>query len=162
MEEKIVLSDLPKTWIFDLDGTIVKHNGYKTDGIDTLLMGVEEFMAKVVQGDMIIFLTSRTDQEKELAHAPFKLLAIDIDDRSRLEAFRREVEASDFAEDITCAFSSARYLEFYNKKAGKGNALRNLCSAVHVHRKNAVAAGDEENDITMIEAAAVGICMASG
>ena len=65
MEEKIVLSDLPKTWIFDLDGTIVKHNGYKTDGIDTLLMGVEEFMAKVVQGDMIIFLTSRTDQEKE-------------------------------------------------------------------------------------------------
>ena len=65
IEEKIVLSDLPKTWIFDLDGTIVKHNGYKTDGIDTLLMGVEEFMAKVVQGDMIIFLTSRTDQEKE-------------------------------------------------------------------------------------------------
>ncbi len=103
-----------------------------------------------------------TDLEKELAHAPFKLLAIDIDDRSRLEAFRREVEASDFAEDITCAFSSARYLEFYNKKAGKGNALRNLCSAVHVHRKNAVAAGDEENDITMIEAAAVGICMANG
>ncbi len=71
------------------------------------------------------------------------------------------MEASDFAEDITCAFSSARYLEFYNKKAGKGNALRNLCSAVHVHRKNAVAAGDEENDITMIEAAAVGICMSS-
>lgn len=31
-----------------------------------------------------------TDLEKELAHAPFKLLAIDIDDRSRLEAFRRK------------------------------------------------------------------------
>lgn len=103
-----------------------------------------------------------TDLEKELAHAPFKLLAIDIDDRSRLEELRREVEASDFAEDITCAFSNARYLEFYNKKAGKGNALRNLCSAVHVHIKNSVAAGDEENDITMIRAAAVGVCMANG
>lgn len=103
-----------------------------------------------------------TELEKELAHAPFKLLAIDLDDRSRLEELRREVEASGFAEEITCAFSCARYLEFYHKKAGKGNALRNLCSAVHVHIKNSVAAGDEENDITMIEAAAVGVCMANG
>lgn len=103
-----------------------------------------------------------TDLEKELAHAPFKLLAIDIDDRSRLEELRREVEVSDFAEDITCAFSSVRYLEFYNKKAGKGNALKNLCGAARVHIKNTVAAGDEENDITMIGAAAVGVCMANG
>jgi len=103
-----------------------------------------------------------TDLKKELAHAPFKLLAIDIDDRSRLEELRREVEASDFGEDITCAFSNAHYLEFYNKRAGKGNALKNLCGAVHVHIKNSVAAGDEENDITMIEAAAVGVCMANG
>lgn len=103
-----------------------------------------------------------TNLEKELKHAPFKLLAIDIDDRARLEELRREVEASDFAADVTCAFSSARYLEFYNKRAGKGNALKNLCSAVHVHIKNAVAAGDEENDITMIKAAAVGVCMANG
>lgn len=103
-----------------------------------------------------------TDLKKELVHAPFKLLAIDIDDRSRLEELRREVEASDFGEDITCAYSNAHYLEFYNKRAGKGNALKNLCGAVHVHIKNSVAAGDEENDITMIEAAAVGVCMANG
>lgn len=72
------------------------------------------------------------------------------------------MEASDFGEDITCAFSNAQYLEFYNKRAGKGNALKNLCGAVHVHIKNSVAAGDEENDITMIEAVAVGVCMANG
>ena len=36
----LVLSTLPKTWILDLDGTIVKHNGYKMDGVDTLLPGV--------------------------------------------------------------------------------------------------------------------------
>lgn len=103
-----------------------------------------------------------TELDKELAHAPFKLLAIDIDDRERLEALRREVEASDAGKDITCAFSNSRYLEFYNKNAGKGNALRNLCSAVHVHIKNSVAAGDEENDISMLEAAAVGVCMVNG
>ena len=36
MEEELILSTLPKTWIFDLDGTLVKHNGYKEDGIDIL------------------------------------------------------------------------------------------------------------------------------
>lgn len=43
MSETIVLSPLPKTWILDLDGTLVKHNGYKLDGHDTLLPGAREF-----------------------------------------------------------------------------------------------------------------------
>ncbi len=99
---------------------------------------------------------------QELTHAPCKLLAIELHDRSRLEAFRSEFEASALARDITCEFSCARYLEFYNRHAGKGNALRHLCNAVHVHIKNTVAAGDEENDISMLRAAAVGVCMANG
>lgn len=103
-----------------------------------------------------------TNLDKELTRAPAKLLAIDLDDRTRLEALREEIEASGIGEGITCAFSNACYLEFYNKRAGKGNALKNLCSALHVHIKNSVAAGDEENDISMLEAAAVGVCMVNG
>jgi len=100
--------------------------------------------------------------EEELVHAPYKLLAIALDDRSKLEALRSAFEASAYAAEITCEFSCARYLEFYNRQAGKGNALRNLCSALHVHIKNTVAAGDEENDISMLRTAAVGVCMANG
>ena len=59
MPEKIVISTLPKTWILDLDGTIVKHNGYKLDGEDTFLPGAEAFLKSVPPEDMIIFLTSR-------------------------------------------------------------------------------------------------------
>lgn len=58
--EKLVLSPLAKTWILDLDGTIVKHNGYKIDGHDTLLEGAKEFLSSVKKDDMVIFLTSRT------------------------------------------------------------------------------------------------------
>ena len=29
---KLVMSDMNKTWVLDLDGTIVKHNGYKDEG----------------------------------------------------------------------------------------------------------------------------------
>lgn len=61
MPEKIVVSALPKTWILDLDGTIVKHNGYMLDGHDTLLPGAKEFLAGISDEDMVIFVTSRTD-----------------------------------------------------------------------------------------------------
>lgn len=62
----MVMSDLAKTWIFDLDGTLVKHNGYKIDGKDTLLNGVKEFLADLPQKDKIIILTARTSEYKEM------------------------------------------------------------------------------------------------
>ena len=66
MENKLVLSTLGHTWILDLDGTIVKHNGYKIDGEDSFLPGAEEFLKSIPGKDMVIFLTSRTDEFKEL------------------------------------------------------------------------------------------------
>lgn len=63
--DKIVLSKLGHTWIMDLDGTIVKHNGYKIDGYDTFLAGAIEFLRNIPEKDMIVFLTSRTDDVRE-------------------------------------------------------------------------------------------------
>lgn len=99
--------------------------------------------------------------EKELTHEPFKVLTIDLDDREKLECFRREIEASALGEDLACAFSNNYYLEFFNKNAGKGNALIHMCRGLNVLEQNAVAVGDEENDISMIEAAGVGVAMAN-
>ena len=66
MEKKMILSTLPKTWIFDLDGTIVKHNGYKLDGQDTLLSGTREYLAKIPAEDKIVIFTSRTEEYREM------------------------------------------------------------------------------------------------
>ncbi len=66
MNDDITLSNLNKTWIFDIDGTIVKHNGYKIDGYDTLLEGAKEFFDNIPQDDMVILLTSRTDEYKDM------------------------------------------------------------------------------------------------
>lgn len=49
----------------DLDGTLVKHNGYLTDGRDTLLKGAREFIDAIPKGDKIIILTSRKEEYKE-------------------------------------------------------------------------------------------------
>lgn len=53
------LSSLNKTWILDVDGTIVKHNGYKIDGKDTLLDGVRTFFETLSPNDKVILLTAR-------------------------------------------------------------------------------------------------------
>lgn len=63
--DKYRLSPLGKTWILDIDGTIVKHNGYKIDGHDTLLPGAKEFLQNIPEQDMLIFVTARTDEVRE-------------------------------------------------------------------------------------------------
>lgn len=66
MTDTIILSTLSKTWIFDLDGTLVKHYGYKSDGYDTLLDGAKEYVAGIPEGDFVLILTSRTDEYRDL------------------------------------------------------------------------------------------------
>ena len=65
MGEELILSTLPKTWVFDLDGTLVKHNGYRLDGKDTLLPGAAEYLAALPESDRILILTSRTREYEE-------------------------------------------------------------------------------------------------
>ncbi len=65
MENELILSTLPKTWVFDLDGTVVKHNGYKTDGEDTLLEGAKEYLDGLPKEDRVVIFTSREEGERE-------------------------------------------------------------------------------------------------
>ena len=58
--------NLPKTWVFDLDGTLLKHNGYKIDGVDTILPGVLEYLKTIPLEDRIVVFTSRTDEYKQI------------------------------------------------------------------------------------------------
>ena len=62
--EDLKLSSLPKTWIFDLDGTILVHNGYKNGG-DRILPGVKEFFDKIPDSDHILILTARKEEVLE-------------------------------------------------------------------------------------------------
>ena len=66
MDNQLNLSTLSKTWIFDLDGTLVKHNGYKLDGMDTLLEGV--------------ILTSRTEEYREATIAFLRRYSVRYDE----------------------------------------------------------------------------------
>lgn len=72
---EMVLSPLRKTWIFDLDGTLVEHNGYK-NGEDRWLPGAKELLMSIPAEDVVMILTAR---EKEAARQTEDFL-----DRSRV------------------------------------------------------------------------------
>lgn len=61
----IEVSDLPKTWIFDLDGTLLKHNGH-IDNQEQILNGVKKFYKdNVFDEDYVLILTARNKKYKK-------------------------------------------------------------------------------------------------
>ena len=62
--KKLRISPMPKTWILDLDGTLVVHDGPYILGKDEFLPGARDFLESIPKRDMIIFLTARSDYEK--------------------------------------------------------------------------------------------------
>ena len=68
MKQRITLSPLGHTWIFDLDGTLVKHNGYKEEG-ETLLPGAKELIGSIPNEDLIIIITARKEEYREKTEA---------------------------------------------------------------------------------------------
>lgn len=79
MGDRLVLSTLGHTWILDLDGTFVKHNGYIADGQDTLLDGARDFLQKIPDKDMVIFVTSRKEEYRSVTEGFLKNQGIRFD-----------------------------------------------------------------------------------
>ena len=65
LSNRLTLSGLGHTWILDLDGTILKHNGYKTAEGDSFLPYAKEFLSQIPEGDLVVFITSRTDAYRD-------------------------------------------------------------------------------------------------
>lgn len=60
----LVLSPLAHTWVFDLDGTLVRHNGYKS-GRDEWLPGALDFLRSIPKEDYVLILTAREQGARE-------------------------------------------------------------------------------------------------
>lgn len=92
-----------------------------------------------------------------LKFPPCKMLAIDLNDKSRLDKLSDYI--SEEYPHLTTLFSNPMYLEIFSSKAGKGNSLRYLCEHLSIPITCSYAFGDEENDIAMLEAAGTGVAM---
>tara|TARA_A100001015_G_scaffold290647_1_gene363933 strand:- start:477 stop:848 length:372 start_codon:yes stop_codon:yes gene_type:complete len=56
--------NLPKTWLIDIDGTIVEHNSH-IKSKNKLLKGVKKFWNRIPKKDKIIILTARDKKYKK-------------------------------------------------------------------------------------------------
>lgn len=98
------------------------------------------------------------DVVKELTSPPPKMIAIELHDKVKQENFRMALEEV-VGDRLTLLYSSPYYLEIFPKEAGKGSAVKKLAEILGIPIENTYAAGDEENDISMLEAAGVGVAM---
>ena len=89
-----------------------------------------------------------------LSYDPIKMLFIHLDDRSKLEAFRAHVEPWYQERQLEVFFSCDRHLEFLPQGVNKGAAVRFLSNYLGIPYENTLAAGDAENDISMLQAVA--------
>ncbi len=96
-----------------------------------------------------------------LEKPPLKLFAISLDDKKKLEDFRSALLA--WAKDrLQMVYSSDCYLEIFPADSGKGSALSYLCKHLGVDKKDTLAAGDADNDLSMLLAAGTGVAMQNG
>lgn len=99
---------------------------------------------------------------------PFKLLSICLEKSpdemtsSKLLAFQNKLLSYEFANRFSFVCSTPYYMECFHKSAGKGNGLIRLCNILNIPLENAIAAGDAENDISMLISAGIGVAMSNG
>ncbi len=91
-----------------------------------------------------------------------KCIAVELHDLDKLEKLRRSLLSWGEEEGVSILYSNPRYLEFFPSVSGKGAAVLKLCELLDINPCFSVAAGDEQNDLSMIEKAGMGIAMANG
>lgn len=127
---------------------------------DAVVCAAEDEEIRFYRQKIHLPLILAEDYAQALPKEPYKMLAVHLTDKNKLNAFCDSI--ADWAEDkIQYIFSSDMYLELFAKEAGKGNAVRFLCDYFQVPLADSFAAGDAQNDISMLKAAGCGIAMAN-
>ena len=62
---QLPLSKLAHTWIIDLDGTVLRHNGHILGG-DLLLPGVKRFWDQLPKNDIVVLMSAREEGYRDL------------------------------------------------------------------------------------------------
>ncbi len=101
------------------------------------------------------------DVLKEVTEPPSKMISIELHDHEKQERFRMALQEM-VGDKLTLLYSNPYYLEIFPSEAGKGSVVKRLARYLGVDIRDTYAAGDEQNDISMIQEAGCGIAMING
>lgn len=88
----------------------------------------------------------------------YKFLFID-DNRNKLDSLKEKLMD---VNDISVCSSWGNNLEVMDLEVSKGKGLEYLCNRLNIPSDQVIAIGDNENDISMIEYAGLGVAMGNG
>lgn len=157
LELRVSYEEVRKIW--DLAKDVGIHIQTYTD--DSIITSVEDEEIRYYRRKIHLPLILAKDPLTVLEKGPFKLLCVDLHDHEKIAAFQRLIEekAGDILQTV---FSNPMYLEIFSKQAGKGNGLRFLCDHLQIPIADSIAAGDAQNDLSMLEAAGLSVAMCNG
>lgn len=101
------------------------------------------------------------DVTKHLTHDPVKVLLINFQSKELLVRFQMKMADWEHGK-VKSVFSNDIMLEYCPLGVTKGNAVKELCHLLSIPIEQSIAAGDEQNDISMIQAAGTGCVMCNG
>ena len=156
-EHRISLKDVQKVWNLAKEHQI--HVQTYTE--NEIISAVEDEEIQYYRRRIHLPLILCDDPLSILKQPPHKMLLIDLHDHDRIAKFQSLLE-SEFSSRLQTVFSNPYYLEVFSKDAGKGNGLRYLCHYLNIPVTDSIAAGDAQNDVSMLEAAGLSVAMCNG
>lgn len=84
-----------------------------------------------------------------------KILVVEYDEQKLNRVFNELKKIK----ELDCNISDPGLLNVGASKATKGNGLKYLLDYLNVHQEHSIALGNADNDISMIEAAGIGVCV---
>ena len=116
-----------------------------------------DYYRRVIKTPLIV----DEDVMSHISEPPSKMIAIELHDHEKQERFRKALSEM-VGDRLTLLYSNPYYMEIFPSEAGKGSAVKRLADILGIPVSDTCAAGDEQNDISMIQAAGLGIAMING
>lgn len=129
-----------------------------SDADDAIVSPADDKEIRYYRQKIHLPLVISKNLREALTEEPCKMLAISLHNFDKLETFRKNI--AEWAEGkVRTIYSSDKYLEIFDWNAGKGSSLLFLCDYLGIPVTDTYAAGDADNDISMLDAAGCGIAM---
>ncbi|CUS26870.1 HAD superfamily hydrolase [Paucilactobacillus oligofermentans DSM 15707 = LMG 22743] len=185
--KKLGLADQAESYVITFNGSlvqntngdiIVRHTVAFNDYLDMELLSRKAGLHFHVETDQFIYTANRdispySIAESFLVNTPIKYRTVDemtdelsfskgmlIDDPALItKALTEKTIPDEFYERFYIVRSEPYFLELMNKDASKGNAIRDLAGQLDIKQDEIMALGDQENDLTMIDYAGLGVAM---
>ena len=115
------------------------------------------------ESEVVRMKPTKVDYEEFLrGDLPVYKLSCCTDYREKTGAALLEERLARALPELAVHSSAGWYLELSAASATKGNGLIRMCELLGIPREESIAFGDNYNDVDMLRAAGLGVCMANG